>query len=275
MLLPDYSVLMSVYVKENAKWLLESLNSIVEQSYSPNEIVLVCDGPLTEALNKAIEDFSNWHPGLMKIIRLNKNMGLGKALSVGLEHCSNEYVARMDTDDISMPSRCEKQLSLMIQDGLDIVSSPVLEFYKSTGDSSVMRDVPESHEEILEYAKFRNPFNHPAIVFKKSCVKAAGGYQDLPFAEDYYLWVRMLANGCRSANVKDPLVYMRMNEGSYERRGGTTLLRSLSRLYRYMIDRGFLSRSEYSVNMFKRTVVTLIPSSLRREAYNRLARERR
>lgn len=176
------------------------------QTIPPDDFVLVCDGELGNDLNEIISQFEISHPGIFNVVRLEKCGGLGNALNVGMKYCKYELIARMDSDDISLPDRCCLQLAKFDEDKeLDIVSGTVLEFWNSVDNIRTKRELPANNEEIYEYAKKRSPFNHAAVMFKKSVVKAAGGYQDFPFFEDYYLWLRMLRNNVKAYNVKQPI----------------------------------------------------------------------
>ena len=182
-----FSVLLSIYYKESPIYFRESLNSILSQTLRPSEIILVEDGLLTEELDNEINRYLDLHPHL-KIIPLSTNQGLGKALNEGLKHCSYDIVARMDTDDIAKPDRFEKQLAIFEKySDIDVVGADISEV-KS------VRKLPELPDDIRQFAKRRNPINHPVVMFRKSAVLAAGGYRHFPLFEDYYLWIRMLMN---------------------------------------------------------------------------------
>ncbi|MCF0141995.1 MAG: glycosyltransferase, partial [Parasporobacterium sp.] len=109
-----YSVLMSTYAKDDAAFLKAAVSSMLLQSVAPDEFVLVCDGPLSEDLDNVIAEFKG-NP-VFKIVRLGKNSGLGIALNEGLKYCTNELVARMDSDDLASPYRCELQLKAFEED---------------------------------------------------------------------------------------------------------------------------------------------------------------
>ena len=107
-----FSVLLSLYYKENPIFLRESLHSVFGQTLQPDEVILVEDGPLTPALYEVVEEFAGRYSTIKRIV-LEKNRGLGNALSEGLKHCSCDLVARMDTDDICKPERFARQLAFM------------------------------------------------------------------------------------------------------------------------------------------------------------------
>lgn len=218
----SYSVLMSVYVKEKAEYLRQAMYSIWEQTIPTDDFVLVCDGPLSPELNTVIDDMLATHPDTLHVVRLEKNGGLGNALNEGIKHCKYELVARMDSDDISRPDRCEKQLGVFTtHPEVSICSGTILEFRDDVNTITGRRELPQNDKDIRSFSRKRNPFNHPAVMFKRSAVESAGGYDEtFHLFEDYYLWIRMLQNGAVGYNIKEPLLYMRTPEDLYMRRGG-------------------------------------------------------
>ena len=206
----NFSVLMSIYKKEEPKYFNRAMQSIWdEQTVKPDEIVLVQDGPLTDGLHKAIDEWKAKIGEVFKTVPLEKNVGLGDALNAGIKHCSYELIARMDTDDISIPNRFEKQLKAFENNYIDICSSWVSEFDSDENEIISYRKLPEKHNEIIVYSKMRSPINHPAVMYKKSIVEKAGGYKHMLWMEDYYLWARMLLSGAKFYNIQEPLVNMR------------------------------------------------------------------
>ena len=221
----DVSLLMSVYIKENPEYFRQSLKSALGQTVKAKEIVLILDGPITTELQEVIIDFKKDNLEVLKVVPLDNNVGLGKALAIGVEVCKYDLVARMDTDDIMLPSRIEKQYSEFTKDpNLTIVGSNIDEFYDSPKSIVGRRIVPETNREIREFSKKRNPFNHMTVMFKKKAVLDVGNYQPMMGFEDYYLWVRLLKAGYKGKNIQESLVYARTGEGMYARRGGKNIL---------------------------------------------------
>ena len=263
-----YSVLMSVYYRENAEYLEQALNSIIRQTVVPTEIVLVCDGPLTEELDKVIDDKKEKLGDFLKVIRLEKNGGLGNALRTGLEYCSCNLVARMDSDDVSKPDRCEKQLKVFeLYPDVSIVSGTIEEFFDSPESVVSRRQLPEFHDEIIEYAKSRNPFNHPCVMFKKEDVIRAGSYQDFYLLEDYYLWIRMLTKGYKGYNLREPILSARTGLSMFQRRGGLRYIDSQIRLFEYMHSIRFITYLQFLKNSAIRTAGTIVPNGVRKAMY--------
>lgn len=270
----SYSVLMSVYVKEKAEYLKQAMDSIWNQTIPPDDFILVCDGPLNEELDAVIEAMQAAHPETLHVVRLEKNGGLGNALNIGIKECKHEMVARMDSDDISRADRCERQLKVFqTHPDISVVSGIVEEFTSSTREIEARRVPPETQNQILTFAKKRNPFNHPCVMYKKSAVETAGGYQDFYLLEDYYLWIRMLQKGSTGYNLQEPLLWMRAGSDMYKRRAGWKYAKSQMALFKYMKDSGFISGSQYMKSAITRTVSSLMPNRLREFAYKKVLRK--
>lgn len=268
-----YSVLMSVYYKEKPEYLQQSMESILHQTIPVSDFVLVCDGPLTPGLDSVIEKMQQQFGPVLHVHRLKKNGGLGKALNAGLEQCTCELVARMDSDDVSRPDRCEKQLQIFAEHPeYSLVSGIVEEFDGDIHNVTGCRVVPETQQEILQFAKKRNPFNHPCIMYKKSSVQAVGSYQDFYLLEDYYLWIRMLQQGYLGYNIQEPLLWMRAGSAMYKRRGGWKYVESQIQLFHYMETIGFISLRQYLLQSILRIEVSLLPNSFRKLLFMKFLR---
>lgn len=214
-----YSVLMSVYEKEKEEFLEKSLTSMVTQSFEPEEIIIVIDGPIRTSLFNVINEVRKNTSVNIIPIQLEENYGLGHALDVGLTYCSNELIARMDSDDISKKDRCEKQIKKFYNnDELVIVGSHVEEFYDDPQKIVSSRNVPTEYLGIKKYIKRRSPFNHPSVMYKKSKVLSVGGYRSLKKKQDYDLFSRMINNEMLAENIDEPLVLFRSNEDNFKRR---------------------------------------------------------
>jgi len=263
---------MSVYSKENHSFLRQSIDSILAQTAPCNEFVIVCDGALTEALDQVLDEFQIAHPNLFKLLRLPENVGLGKALNAGLALCNNVLIARMDSDDIAMPTRSEKQLALFESETVDIVGSAVCEFQHTPNDTTTKRQTPLRHDDIIRYAKTRNPFNHPSVMFRKQAVQAVGGYHHFPFFEDYHLWVRMLMAGAKGRNLEQTLLHMRTGDGMYRRRGGLAYLKCVLRFRWWLLRVGFSGIGGFLKSVVVQTVMCLVPTALRVRVYKYLLR---
>ena len=263
-----YSVLMAVYGKENPEFLRQSIESMLNQTLPFSDFVLVCDGPLSHELNEVITWAQKQMGEKLQLIRLKENKGLGNALHVGVPRCRCSVIARMDSDDISRPDRCERQFRIIERDGYDLVSGTLQEFSRKPGDMDRLRVLPRTSEKILQYGKKRNPLNHPCMMFRREAVLHAGNYQDFPGFEDYYLWVRMLRKGCKGYNVQEVILDMRTGNGMYDRRGGREYLHWVLCFQRYLYCKKFITRKEYIKNCLVRTTVGMIPGGAREKFYH-------
>lgn len=273
--LPEYSVLMSVYKNDKPEFLDLAIASMACQTVEPKDIVIVCDGPLTSELDATLEKWQKVLEKQLTLHRLNENHGLGFALNVGLSLCKCDIVARMDSDDISRPERCEILLSKFISEGLDLVGGAIEEFDRAAGDMGVVRMPPLTKKDIDTWLKGRNPFNHVSVLFDRHVVEGAGGYEPFPWMEDYWLWARMIARGCRCANVSDVVVDVRTGEGMYARRSNVAYLKSQVRFFAELRKLGLVGRADQVKAVAQRTMATILPTSLVKLAYNTLLRERK
>lgn len=269
-----YSVLFSLYVKEKPEYLRLAVDSMLQQSAPPEEIVIVEDGPLNEELYAVLDEYEGAHPGLFVRVRNEKNLGLGLALNEGLKACSCELVARMDTDDIAKPDRCEKQLKLFCEDPeLVIVGSFVDEFYEDPSEVISVRAVPTSHEQIYEFAKRRSAFNHPTVMYKRSRVLEFGGYADLRRNQDVDLFGRMLFGGCRAANVGESLLFFRSNDALAKRRKSWNNSKSYIDTIKRFWKMGYSGFGDYFTVLCAQTLMFLMPVRLQHWIYKKFLRK--
>lgn len=270
----NYSVIMSVYYKENSEYLKQAIESIQAQTFPTDDFVLVCDGPLNQELDSVIKKKQQEMKNILNVVRLKKNAGLGNALNKGIQQCKNELVARMDSDDISYPDRCEKQLMVFnTYPEISVCSGIVEEFATNPKVVESRRVPPETQEEIREFAKVRNPFNHPCVMYKKPDVEAVGSYKDFYLLEDYYLWVRMIMAGYQGYNLQEPLLHMRAGTDMYMRRGGLKYAKTQEKLFRFMKNNGFISKGQYIKNCVIRGESSLAPNWLRKFVFEKVLRK--
>ena len=258
-----FSVLMSVYRKESPEFLREALDSVFDQTAVPAEVVLVEDGPLTDELYSLLDDYGHSHPEL-KRVPLPENRGLGLALQEGILHCSNELVARMDTDDISVATRFERQLAEFEKNpGIDICGSHIKEFEETPDHIVAERRVPLTHDDCKRYQRRRDAFNHVSVMLRKTAVLKAGNYQHCPLMEDTLLWANMFKTGATAMNIDDYLVLVRIGKDMYERRGGMAYFKKYRKARRVIYQTGFISWWDYAYTIVIQFVVAIMPNSLR------------
>jgi GT2 family glycosyltransferase len=269
-----FSLLLAVWGGDDPGFLRDAFTSSVQdQTRRPDQVVLVQDGPVPPQLADTIRDLVATSPVPVDHLPLEDNVGLGPALDRGLAACHHEIVARMDADDVSLPTRFEKQLPV-VEAGADIVGSGLLEFGSSREEIVGRRTPPTDADEIRRVIRFRDPFNHPTVVYRRSAVQAAGGYTDMALMEDYLLFARMVDAGARPANLAEPLVCYRVGAGAYARRGGRELLRSELAVQRRFRQLGITTRGQHVRNVVVRGGYRLVPESLRRLAYRALIANR-
>lgn len=275
MTISPFSVLMSVYRNDKPEDFLEAVKSVsVKQTLPPDEIVIVVDGPVPESLEKTIIEIEKNIPS-SRILWQKENKGLGQALNIGMKACSNELVARMDADDISVPDRFEKQIAYMkSHPEVTVCGGQISEFIDSESNIVGKREVPCKHNEIFMWLKGRCPFNHMSTTLKRSYVLAVGNYIDWHFNEDYYLWIRMALAGYHFANLSDTLVNVRVGKEMYARRGGWKYFKSEKSLQDYMLSHKMISLSRYCYNVLGRFVIQVVmPNKLRGFIFQRLFRK--
>lgn len=270
----QFSVLMSVYKNEQVEFFKQSVDSVLNQSVVPEEIVLIRDGEVPENLQNAIDEYLKTYPTLFTYIPLEKNQGLGNALRIGAEKARNELIARMDTDDICVPDRFEKQIRFMEENPqVDIVGGNIAEFMETPEKIIDYRVVPSTHSEIVGFIKKRCPFNHMTVAFRKSSVLKAGNYQTFYLFEDWYLWLRMYLQGCKFANLEDTLVHARVSEMA-SRRGGLKYYKSCKKLLKFMREKKIIGLGGYvKASIIRFCGYVLIPNKLRAWCYKKFLRK--
>lgn len=269
------SVLMSVYKNDIAQNVKTAVESIINQTFRPSQVVIVVDGPVPDETTKTLEELKELYSEV-EIYPLEQNVGLGNALKEGMTHCGNEIVARMDSDDIAVEDRFEKQIKKFEEDSeLSIVGSNIAEFIGDKDNVVSIRSVPEKHEDICKYLKKRCPFNHMTVMFKKSEVEKAGGYLHWFYNEDSYLWARMYLAGCKFANIPENLVYARINEATFQRRGGYKYYKSERDLFKFMYKNKIIGWGEYQKAKTIRFVIqVLMPNSVRKYVFLKMMRKK-
>ena len=271
-----FSVLLSLYLKEQPTFLNKCFQSIWEnQTIQPDEIILILDGPIGDRLNICIQYWQKVIGRTLKIIPLLENVGLGNALNEGLKHCSNEWVFRMDTDDICTSDRFEKQVAY-IENNPSVVlfGGQVLEFDKTVTDAKILKAVPTAYEQIKQFAQNRCPFNHMTVAYKKDIILSLGGYQHHLFMEDYNLWLRVIGNGYKVANLADVIVYARVGNGMHARRKGLEYIKSEKQLFDLKKQLKLQNPIYANILFIIRSGFRLMPSSLLGKIYNTFLRKK-
>lgn len=273
---PPFSVSMCVYGGDDPEFFDAAVESVVRQSVPPAEIVLTVDGPIPQTIQAVIDKYRSTLKEIsFRVIYLERNMGHGQARRTSFDHCTHQLIALMDADDLSLPERFQKQLDCFAANpGLDIVGGIIQEFVDVPEQVAGRRVVPLTDGEIKDYMKRRCPMNQMTVMFQKAAVAQAGGYLDWYCDEDYYLWIRMALAGKKFANLPDVLVYVRVGQEMYSRRGGWRYFRSEAKLQRLMLQKGIIGPGRYGLNVAQRLVLqVLMPNRLRGFLFRKLARE--
>lgn len=268
-----FSVLMSVYYKDKKEYLNEAIESIINQTLLPNELVIVEDGPLTNELDILLEDYAQKYEWI-KLVKFAKNRGLGEALREGIKYCEYEYVARMDADDFSVPNRFEKQIDLVQKNPeIDLLGGYILEYDENLITPISVREVPLQEKEIKKFVRARNPFNHVTVIFKKSAVLLSGNYESMLYFEDYYLWCKMISNNCKMLNISEILVNVRAGKSFFKRRGGLEYAKAVVRFEKSIMKLGIIKRIECIKFIFIKLVIAISPAFLKKYVYMKKLRK--
>lgn len=268
-----YSVLMSLYYQENPEWFVQSMESMVNQTILPDQIVVVLDGPVGDELTEKVNYYEETFSDIVDILALPQNIGLGKALDKGLEICRNDLVARMDTDDISLPERCEKELSFFENDeSLALIGTNIDEFYDTPDNIVSSRVVPSSNEEIKKYIKRRSPFNHPTVMFRKEVVQKVGGYGKLRRKQDLDLFSRIVNSGYKSLNINESLLLFRSNENNFKRRKSWSYVKSYIIAQYTIFKRGHCSFMDLLYVIFGQILLFVLPMPILKKVSNKYLR---
>lgn len=266
-----FSCLMSFYEQDNPDFLEEAFQSLLDQTWPANEIVLVQDGPITAALGQVVTKWKD----LLPIYHLvnEENLGLGKSLTRGIEACSNDLVARMDADDICHPERFEKQVKfLKMHPEISVVGTWIAEFEETVDNIKSYRKLPATHEELLPFAKKRCPLNHPTVMYRRKHIIQAGNYDKFKNQQDYHLWSRLLTKGYKLSNIPESLLYMRVSRALFKRRGGWKYFMIEWEVQKDFLKAGFINRREFSRNVLLRGIVRLLPNVVRETIYKKALR---
>ncbi len=261
---------MTIYKKDNPNYARTSIDSMLMQTICTDDFVIICDGPLTQALDIMLDEYDKKYPGLFNIIKLEENMGLGAALRYGVLCCKNDIIARMDADDIAKTTRCEKELVKISSLGVSIVGSYMNEFDSDPSHPIRMKKVPITNQDIIKFSKRRNPFNHSSVMFRKSDVLKAGNYRALRTNQDVELWVRMLNKGFTGSNIEEGLVDFRFESNTYCRRKEFDNIKLMIKLWGDFLKKGYCSIADYLYVVGIQIFILISPIKVIEWTYNHL-----
>ena len=269
-----YSVLMSVYHRANPAHFQEALESMVTQTVVTDDFVIVCDGPLTPELDAVLETYQRRYPEIFRIVRLETNVGIGKAANIGLQYCKNDLVAKMDADDIAVPTRCEVQLKRFAEcPELTVMGGYIEEFDQDPNSPISVRTVPLSNENIRNFARRRQPFNNMTVMYRREAVMKVGGYRDLRRSEDFDLYIRLLHAGYYCENVDQVFVQARVDVDAFARRGSLGTLKGCAESRWNAYKLGYASFLDVCVCVCGELVILLCPPAVRKFIYQKFLRK--
>ena len=229
------------------EYLDAAISSIICQTYSELELVIVANGPESDSIAKMVK--SNFdHEPRVKVIKTSIGQ-LAHALNLGIDYAHYEYIARMDSDDVSHPDRLKKQIDYLIGNGLDMVGGAV-RLIDERGNHVGFRDVPTGSK-ISRVLPFRSPFVHPTVLFRKEFFKRCRGYNSGFNSEDYDLWLRMKRIGVKWDNLKDVVLDYRIHSSASQRRLLGYAEVSGYALREFILDKKITNLFAVLVNLFK------------------------
>ena len=267
-----FSILMALYGGDNELKFKKAVDSVFQNTINPEKFILVIDGPLTDKLEVYVREVKNKYGELMDVLRIRENVGLAKALNLGLERISTSWVIRADSDDINLPTRFS-ELAKIHQENpeLSLIGSAILEFDQNNLPTSVRR-VPLNYEEIKRYAVRRNPFNHMSVAFKKDVVREVGGYPILYLREDYALWCLLIQKKIKMANSDLILVHVSAGADMYRRRGGIRYAIGEFKLQQFLIKCDIKGVADGVIDGSIRAILFMMPAYLRGWFYRKKLR---
>lgn len=270
----NFSVLMSVYYKENPSYFDLALNSnLVTSSLRPTELVLICDGELTPALEEVITKYQKVFPKILKVYR-KENGGLGKALNYGLTKCQYELIARSDSDDVCAKDRFQHQVDFLDKHpDIAVVGGSIQEFKENPDIPFRRKDNPSTPEGAYKKAKVSNPLNHMTVMFRRDVIVSLGSYRDVPYLEDYDLWIRLLIAGYKVSNINEVLVYARVGNGMAARRSNRKQIDGWRTVSANMLANGMINKWQYHMNMLYIKGFVYMPIWLKEFFYNTILRK--
>lgn len=274
-ILKPYSVLMSVYKGENTEYFRASMESLCNQTHPASQIVLVCDGPLGDELDMIVSEYKDKLGDILDVVQLPENKGTAYCANIGLKSCKNEYIMKMDSDDVCKSNRAEKQMSYLTDKPyIDILGSYIEEFKSADNTVIGVRQTPTTHEEIVKFAKRRAPFNNQTLVYKKEYAEKIGGYSnDLVRCEDYDFMVRMLMAGAKSANIPEVLVRYRVDKNNLKRRRNWKNTKSFFAVRKKIYKMGFSGFWDYVLPCAGQLLLFITPSCITGLIYKLMLRK--
>lgn len=270
----EVTALVPTYGGDDSDELSQSIQSLLDQTRSPDEVLVIEDGPITDELLNTLDHIQQEATNPVRRIALNKNVGQGEARRVGVEEAIGQFVTIHDADDIAVPDRIERSLQALERYDADLVGGYIEEFESDPSRPHAVREVPCELDEIREMAKFRSPINQTTVTARRSAILDAGNYRSVDRMEDYELWVRMLVEGFELRNIPEVLAKVRAGTSMYGRRGGWEYAREEIRIQRHFRELGFITSRRALLNAVLRTTPRLLPTRVRAKLYETFLRDK-
>jgi glycosyltransferase involved in cell wall biosynthesis len=258
---------------EKLCFLEDSIKSMINQTLRPVEFVFVFDQPISKEMDSLLKKLVSSRAKIKYIEAYHLcGCGLGALLKAGVEACSCTFIARMDSDDISLPVRCQKELEILnTSSTIAVVGSFLTEFELSPIIPKSIRKVPEKGEELIRFAKLRNPLNHPTVMFRKSSILKSGNYNpSFSHCEDYELWYRIIKSGYSLYNIQESLLFFRSGNDFLERRSNDHNIKAYSNLKKIMKTDNFINHYEYLSSVTIQYLFAHMPISVKKIIYQQL-----
>jgi hypothetical protein len=266
-----FTVLMAVYGKDDIQLFERAVISVFKNDLQPDAFILVVDGPVPDLLSDSIISLEAKYS--INVIYLKENSGLAKALNVGLELVRTEWMVRADADDYNIENRFSLQASFLNKENcIDIFGAAIKEVDR-LGKVMAVRRTADTHDQIIKFAAQRNPFNHMTVACKAEFARVCGGYPNIHLKEDYALWASMLGAGARAANMPEILVHATTGGDMYRRRGGIRYAIAEIALQKHLANVGLKSKYMAIMHGLARSIVFVMPSSLRGWIYEKILRK--
>jgi len=234
----NFSLILPIHFDVSYNTFKKAFNSLIKQTLKPTEFIIVLDGPIKPIVANYINTFLK--KTNIKIIKNIKNIGLGKSLKKAILKCKYEIIIRADSDVIYHINRNKELISLYNKNkNIDIFGSWMSE--TDSFNKIYKKKTPISNKSICYTMNFRNPINHPTVMFKKHKIILAGNYKHMPFFEDYYLWLRCKKIGSSFLNIKKNLALTNIDLNYIKRRDGISY---------------FINFLEFQKNVYKEKLIS-------------------
>lgn len=267
----NFTVVMSVYKNDKPEYLRLAIDSLINQTIKPNEIIIITDGPITAQLERELNTYSHYEN--IRFIKLYKNVGLASSRKEAIKNANFDIIAVMDSDDICELDRFERQINLIEANSEMVVSGWIEEFNNSPKDVGKVRKTPTSYRKIISYGKWRNPINHVTLMFTREAYDHVGGYSSIRHSEDWDLISRMLVKGIKVVGIPHVLVNVRAGDEMIERRRNIDQFKGELGLFIKMYKIGYLNFFQLISNMAIRIFLRVLPKFITKLTYKNLLRK--